>query len=376
MLPAAAAVQMALPAVAQGVQCAKPALSRATHAEDRGVWIHPERYFTTSDGKAGREQVRAMVRRYADAGFNLLLPWTVSGYLAALDDPRLQARHPSATWDALGAIIDEAAVQGMGVDLWYSFTDYRGPASPEFDAAYGGNPAWRALSGARARTGKDEGDGAWVVCPQHVEARQWQHKLLMRTLKRYPKVRGLHIEEPGYGTKDYCLCELCVRLFKEIHGLPLAEHLQSQQAQDLKTIGNSAFAWELREELQSKAPGIVYSMNGGNDWREDRVQGRDWGRWALSGWIDSFVPQVYEEKMDAFRKQLQITLDDIGAACPVHAGIALAWSGGKNDIGTVLRQIDLARDMGSQGIVLFHGAAFSDDDLKALRQGPFRNAGR
>jgi uncharacterized lipoprotein YddW (UPF0748 family) len=167
-----------------------------------------------------------------------------------------------------------------------------------------------------------------------------------------------------------------VRLFKEIHGLPLAEHLQSQQAQDLKTIGNSAFAWELREELQSKAPGIVYSMNGGNDWREDRVQGRDWGRWALSGWIDSFVPQVYEEKMDAFRKQLQITLDDIGAACPVHAGIALAWSGGKNDIGTVLRQIDLARDMGSQGIVLFHGAAFSDDDLKALRQGPFRNAGR
>lgn len=373
-LPAAAIAPAALPLLGRAATCGETAPMARSASEDRGVWIHPERYFTTTDAAAGRSQVRAMVQRYADAGFNLLLPWTLSGYLLAVEDPRLRAQHPSANWDALSVIIEEADQAGLKVDMWYSFTEYRGPASPEFDPAYGGDPAWRAINSEKMLTGKDEGDGAWEVCAQHAGARRWQHALLMRALKRYPKLRGLHIEEPGYDSKDYCLCPLCSRLFNEIHEMSLTDHLQSQQAQDMKTIGNSAFAWELREELNQNAPNIVYSMNGSYDWRHDRARGRDWGRWAISGWIDSFVPQVYEEDVDAFRKHLRITLDDIGSVCPVHAGIGLAWSEGKNEIGTVLRQIDAARQMGAAGIVLFHGAAFSDDDLKALKQGPFRSS--
>ena len=36
------------------------------------------------------------------------------------------------------------------------------------------------------------------VCPQYSGLRRWQRDLLTRTLKRYPLIRGLHIEEPGY----------------------------------------------------------------------------------------------------------------------------------------------------------------------------------
>jgi len=345
-----------------------------THAggEDRGVWIHPERYLTTRDDREGRAQVRTMVNRYVDAGFNLLLPWTVSGYLAAVEDPRLQQAHPSASWDALGVLLEEAQAQKINVDIWYSYTEYRGPKSPEFDPAFGGDPAWRAIHSEKFKSGKDEADGAWNLCPIHAPARRWQLDLLGRALKRYSSARGVQIEEPGYDTGEYCLCALCRNLFQQIHGLPLEQHLQSQQAQDLKTIGNSAFVWELREFLGSQHPQMLYTINGGADWRRDRRRGRDWGRWALSGWMDAFIPQVYEENVEAFRRNLQRTIDDLGRACPVQAGIALVWSEGKNDIGMVIRQMDAARELGAKGILLFHGAAFSDADLAQLRKGPFR----
>jgi len=371
MLPAVAAAPavLAAPANASTLDAAHVTSPSAKY---RGLWIHPERYFTTSDAKEGRAQVRAMVARYADAGFNTLLPWTVSGYLVAVEDARQRDKHPSASWDMLGVIVEEAQQASMRVDMWYSYTEYRGPASPEFDPKYGGDPSWRALNEDKIRLNKDEADGAWNVCPQHAGARQWQYALLMRALKRYPALRGLHIEEPGYDTKAYCLCALCTRLFEEVHNKPLLDNLQSQPAQDLKTIGNSAFAWEMREQLRAGAPGIIYSMNGGHDWRHDRLRGRDWGRWAISGWLDYFVPQVYEESVEAFADHLHVTVKDIGFACPVYAGIAIDWSEGKNNIDMVVRQIHASREQDVQGLVLFHGAAFSDADLKALKQGPFR----
>ena len=107
------------------------------------MWIHPEQH-TAAGEKEGKAQIKATVERYARANFNLLLPWTVSGYLAALDHPEYRKDHPTAEWDYLGVLIDEATKLGLDVDLWYSFTDYRDPKSPEFNPAIGGSPEWMA----------------------------------------------------------------------------------------------------------------------------------------------------------------------------------------------------------------------------------------
>ena len=370
MAPAAAVAGKLV--IAETAPKQKPQGLERASGEDRGIWIHPERYLTTRDPEQGRAQVRTMVSRYVDAGFNLLMPWTVSEYLVAVEDPRLQSAHPSASWDALKVITEEADAQGINVDIWYSYTEYRGPKSAEFDPAFGGDPAWRAIPMDKFRSGKDEADGAWNVCPQHEPARRWQMRLLDAALKRYPTARGIQIEEPGYDTSEYCLCALCRKLFEQVNGTALEDHLQSQQAQDLKTIGNSAFVWELREYLRANHPQMTFTINGGHDWRRDRKRGRDWGRWAVSDWMDAYIPQVYEEDIDSFRRNLHLTIDDIGRACAVQAGIALAWSTGKNDLGMLIRQIDAARELGAKGVLLFHGAAFSDDDLKQLAKGPFR----
>lgn len=342
--------------------------------EVRAIWIHPEQH-TDADEKAGKAQIKAQVDRYARANFNLILPWTVSGYLAALEHEEYRKDHPTARWDWLGYLIEESAKAGIDVDMWYSFTDYRDPKSPEFNPAIGGSPQWMAkrideLQPNQTVMKLDK--RVDNVCPQHYQARQWMQAQLERTIARYPKLHGLHIEEPGYGTKGYCLCDLCAGIFEQLHGRKLIDSLESPQAEDFRTLGNSAMIEELRGQLAAKHPNMLLSANGGYDWRHDRIRGRDWGRWGAAGWLRYYVPQVYVSDIEVFRKQLALTLDDIGRSCPVYAGMALDSTSGKNTIQNIAQQIEAARDLGAPGVALFHGAAFTDEHLDVLRSTVFR----
>lgn len=370
--PALAAAAQTPPQSAQQLP-AVPRASRPKH-EVRAIWIHPEQH-TDADETKGRAQIRETVQRFAKANFNTLLPWTVSGYLEALDTPSYREKHPTAAWNSLGVLLEEAKREGLDVDLWYSFTDYRDASSPEFNPAVGGSKEWAAKR-------IDEIDPKQTlvpmkykrvdnVCPQHYPARAWMLGQLKHTLDRYPTLHGLHIEEPGYGTEGYCLCDLCTTTYEQLYGKKLFDDIKSPQAEDFRTLGCSAFMESLRAKLQANYPKVVFSANGGHDWRHDRVRGRDWGRWAQSGWLNYYVPQVYEPDLAKFRSQLALTISDIGMSCPVYAGMARDSTTGKSDVSQLIQQITAARDLGAPGLCLFHGAAFTDADLEALRKGPF-----
>lgn len=343
--------------------------------EIRAIWIHPETTFA-ADEKTGRQQVQETVQRYARAGFNLILPWTVSGYLTALDHSAYQKKHPTAAWNSLGLLIEEASKEGIDVDMWYSFTDYRQVDSPEFDPAVGGNRAWAAKRIEEVvpnpATGKVEDPSVDNVCPQHYEARAWMLQQVESVLQRYPKLHGLHIEEPGYRQRGYCLCDLCQSLFQQMQGKKLTENLDTAPAEDLRTIGTSAFMAELRDGLKKNHPKLVLSVNGGPDWRHDRLRGRDWGRWAQAGWLRYYATQVYVSDTASFREQLGVTMNDISRECQVVAGISINWSEGRNTLQEVIRQIEASRELGAAGVALFHGKAFSDEDLRAIKAGPFQ----
>lgn len=343
--------------------------------EMRAIWIHPEQH-TAADEVEGKKQIKATVDRFAAANFTHLLPWTVTEYLAALDHEEYRKDHPTARWDWLGYLSEEASKAGLETHLWYSFTEYREDTAPEFNPAIGGNPAWKAKRLDELRPDQTVYKFEWhkvpSVCPQHFEARHIMQAQLDRALTRYSKISGLHIEEPGYATTGYCVCDLCQELYKRLHGESLPDVMTSQKAEDFRTIGCSAFIEEMKDVLAAKHPTTIFSANGGYNWRHDRIRGRDWGRWANSAWLRYFVPQVYQSELETFREQLALTLDDIGETCPVVGGISIDSTSGKSNIENVMAQIEASRRLGAQGVALFHGAAFTDDHLKALKAGPFK----
>ena len=374
--------------------------------ELRGVWVETEQF--SPDPATGKAQIRDTVERLADARLNSLLAWATSGFLVGLTNPRYAKIHPPAQWDALGYLIEQAGRKGLPVHLWYSFTDYRDINSPDFDPEVGGNPDWAAIRVDEFLpdypiSSKATSASLWErflkkpqwemdrleiplssqnrkhdVCPQHREARGWQLRLLEGVLKRYPQLAGVHVEEPGYDYPGNCVCSLCRGVFQQLYGKRLEEHLDSLEAQDFRCLGTSAFMAELYQLVRREYPRLYFSANGGYDWRrERRLLGRDWARWVRMGWLDYYAAQVYTPSVEEFRQRLSMVVKDVGKDGPVVAGIGIRWSGHPdNNIPneTVVREIEIARETGAPGQVLFHAGVIDQELVEALRNGPYRSA--
>lgn len=340
-------------------------------SEARGIWVHLTHF--NADPVQGKAEVEAFVDRYAEANFNLVLPWVLSEYMAALTDPSYLDSQPTAKWDALGALVHSARQHHLQVHFWYSFTYYKSPRSPEFNPEHGGNPAWAARRVLPAKTpGQPPVVSAPMtdVCPMHPEARAWQIKLLEAMLERYPGI-SIHIEEPGFGYPGSCVCDLCQSLFRKIYGTDLVESIHTPQAEDFRCLGTTELIRELRTKLASRTPRPCLSVNGGPLWRSDRQLGRDWKRWADLGWLDYYAAQNYTDDPDRFTQLTRGVLQDL-QPCPVFVGIGVKWSGGATPLPTVLQEIEQARKLGASGVVLFSATALTAEDLARLKAGPFR----
>jgi uncharacterized lipoprotein YddW (UPF0748 family) len=347
----------------------------ASGAEGRAVWLHYSR--VDANPAKGKEQVHSMVQKLAEHNFNLILPAVTDDYLVALDHPEYLESQPFAKWDWLGVLIDEAGRAGLAVHMWYLFMEYHDRQNSPFDPRVGGNPEWAALRLDEYRPDPKTGKLAprtWSdICTQHPEARQWMLGLLRKAIARYPRLAGIHIEEPGYTyPTGYCVCDLCRKIFPMNYGGPLPDALSTPEAEDFRTLGPSFFMEELRDILKNH-PDLVFSTNGGPFWKGDREKGRDWFRWAHEGWLDYYASQCYTPQTAQFRREIGTTIKDLNPDCPVYAGIAFRWSGGGNTVAEINRQIEVSRDLGSAGVCLFYADAITKELYTALKNGPFRS---
>lgn len=351
--------------------------SLAYAGEIRAVWVHPESLFDGDPGK-GRQEVHQFVDRLSDANINLVLPWVRSEYMAALTDERYRKRIPTARWDALGELIKAAHQKGIQTHIWYSFTYYKSPSSPEFDPRHGGDPSWAARQVDELvpdpATGRLKPRGMRNLCPLHPDARKWELNLIETMLARYPLVTGVHIEEPGYSGKGNCVCDLCRQVFRLVYGGDLVSEIQSEKAVQLRCTATTAFMSELHTKIVKKySSKLILSVNGSWSWRSDRRSGRDWKHWAQLGWLNFYVPQIYTSDMRVFATRARATITDLGRECPVVVGIAAGWGRGKtNTAETIVNQVRTARRLGAKGVVFFDGRAMTDEILRALKAGPFK----
>jgi len=346
--------------------CAASGQSNSPSVEARGVWLHLSDF--SADAEQGKVQVRKAVKRLADANFNLILPWVVSEYVAALTDTNYLQIAPNAKWDALGELVREAHERGLKVHLWYSFTYYKSPRSPEFDPKHGGSPEWAARS-LTAFNGKT--NLMTDVCSTRGESRLWELKLIESLLNRYPDISGVHIEEPGYGYPESCVCERCRLLFGK-YGKDLEKVINTLLAEDFRCQGTSLFIEELRKRMDKRNPKPILSVNGGPFWKNDRSLGRDWKHWAEVGLLDYYASQNYSSDFDTFKSYTQTILSDLPNTCPVFVGIGIKWSGGETPLPVALQQVDYARSRGAKGILFFSAKSLTDDYLNALKAGPFK----
>jgi uncharacterized lipoprotein YddW (UPF0748 family) len=344
------------------------AAAAAGGVEVRAVWMPLEGHVSEDPAK-GVVELQAMIDKLANANFNTVLLFIRSDYLVALDDEAYRKPSPLAAWDAVGKAIDLCDQHGLKVEAWYSFTHYKSPASPEFDPKQGGDPAWASVAlgelGSSTRSMLD-------CCPMHANARAWQLKLIKRLLKRYPKLSGVHLEEPGYGYADRCACDRCQQTFQAVYEAPLKRSFGGERNIDLRCLATTAFVRDLHSFLRKEKPNLKLAVNGGPDWRVDRSLGRDWRRWADFAWLDYYAAQVYTPDVVAFTQQSQSVLTSMQGRCPVYIGMAAKWSGGETTPAILAQEVAKARELGADGVALYHASALMEGYLDALKAGPFK----
>jgi uncharacterized lipoprotein YddW (UPF0748 family) len=349
------------------------------NSEIRAVWMVPRLLFDEDPDK-GKMEVRKFVKKIADANFNVILAEMPSEYIAAITDDRYQKVIPIIKWDAIGELIKNSREAGIQVHIWYSFTDYKSPRSPEFNPVHNGNPEWAAVQIDELNMDRTSNVKSLrrmsVICPLHPEARHWELRLLGQVLQRYPLLSGVHIEEPGYGGRGDCVCDLCLKLYRDIYGIIGTPDVNGPQAEELKCLGTTEFMRQLRNQTKIKNPKILLSVNGGHSWQIDRHSGRNWKRWADLKWLDFYVPQIYTTDVNKLRDNAQTTVLALGNDCPVVVGIAVKWGleeRNRNSVETILKEIDIARRVGAKGVIIYKAEYLTNEYLSALKSGPFRD---
>lgn len=342
------------------------AIAKQSATEIRAAWLPLGGHFSKEEIK-GSTEVKACVNRLADAHFNTLFIWVTSEYAAALHNERYRSQEPLAKWDAVGVAIRAGAARGLQSHVWYSFTYYKSSQSPEFDPSEGGDPTWVSVAKEAPAAEARSAD----CCPMHPSARTWELNLIKQIIVRYPTLAGVHLEEPGYGYADRCICKACRDAFTRLHHAPLEKELDGQRAADLKCSAMAAFVSEVNQWRRQQGRSLLLSANGGADWRGERTLGRDWPNWAKLGWLDFYAAQVYTADSAEFSRQAATVIKDLAGSCPVVIGIGARWSGGENVTKSIVEQVELSRHAGAHGVAIYHGAVLSDECLTALKAGPF-----
>lgn len=309
-----------------------------------------------------------MMDLVASNGINTVFVMVDSWYAFSIVHPTYQPRKSLAEWDAFGEVLDAAAGRGVEVHLSYPPVNNRSYPTgahdpPDFTPACGGSNMWRARYLDREGHLTESRNN---VCPSRPETRRWQAELLAGLMGRYPTVRHVQLEEPGYDTRSYCVCDECRRQFAVRHGADLVEAVRREGDQDrcpdpdcrgraaaLKCEHMTALVEALRAPLAERK--LVWSATVSYDRWRDRQLGRDWPVWTRNGWIDFVAPMIYLRDTGAFSRALQHgVLAELPAPARACAGIGVHFGGPlvpdpggpAPDINTsaeVMRQIRAAR---------------------------------
>jgi len=353
--------------------------------EVRGLWV--VRSTMTSAAR-----VRAMVEAADAAGFNTIIV-QVRGrgdaFYESRWEPRAETMESTPGFDPLALAIVEARGRGMAVHAWVNTHLVWGAGDlPESPAhLVNDHPDWLAVPQALGRElyGVDPFEPRFVDAlrryardnvgtveglyssPSHPQVKERVYDVWMDLAERY-ELDGIHFDYIRFpsGAYDYSLGALeRFRLWVR----PRLSPGRWQALDDAYTQDPYAFVealagpWgeyrraqitELVDRtyhgIKTRRPDMVVSaavFANAQDAYDSRFQ--DWRGWLERGILDVAVPMAYTPDSNRFRAQVQEATVSAGRQERVWAGIGAYL----NTVDGTLDKIDIARQEGAGGVILF-----------------------
>jgi hypothetical protein len=373
--------------------------------EVRAIHAMPKWYWDGERVETNRARMRQFLTRVEETGLNVIYAWIESDGVASLlgepayaESAEYDFWNPDRGWDPLGELITGAARRGIEVHLWYSFVRYKRSAlpvpelNPDLEVLPSGGRDWGALSKSQYEDGHEDSTtiDARALCVNEPGAHAWTIEVLDRVFDRYPMLKGLHIEEPGYLDAERCVCPRCRDLYADFYDEDPENYLdhiydtsdpyfRDDLALPVKSHGTDAFAETLYDWIEGRDTSRVLSYNGSWLPEFDIPRGRNWPTWSAEGWVPYYAPQIYTSDLDIYRARMERAMEALSdtVIAPVTGIVWGSDRTGSNDAATVADEIELVRsmdgyaDVTAGGTGLFSGSALTPDQTVVLRTGPY-----
>lgn len=361
----------------------------APEDEVRGVWVVRT---TLTD----REQIREMVRRTDEAGFNTLLV-QVRGRGDAYYESGVEPRSPwlggtERDFDPLAVLLDEAHRRGLEVHAWVVAQLVWGlsPLPDDPDHLVNRHPEWLSVPRGLAEDlwrveprdpGFVQALHAWAVDngdrveglfvdPGHPAVRDRLVAVVQDLLQSYD-LDGVHLDYLRYPSPEFDYSRRSLARFREWAGtrlpLGLASSLDARVARGDVTVWArehpdlwdgfrksqvSTLVRAVRRAVDAVDAAATLSVAVFAD-PVDAERGRfqEWRAWLADGTVDVVAPMAYTPDDERFSDLIRLATlaDDAAGGRRVWAGVGIY----QTSLEGALRKVDIARATGAGGVVFF-----------------------
>jgi uncharacterized lipoprotein YddW (UPF0748 family) len=333
----------------------------AKFPEIRGIWYHDlgDRY------NLSRQKITEDISLLKSTGFNAIFVWISNLYAEALRNPGLYGNEiPHSLWDSLSFLMEEARSRNIKVHLWYSINNHKEPyRATELRL----HPDWASIN-------RDLLPVSGGIDLSVADARYYEKELVLYLVDRY-QPDGFHFEEPYYQYAEPINISYTNEFRKIVQTRfgfdPLLRHKDEVLAQAMASTKLEIFSnffHNLKKILNRQNPGVMLSANG--PFLGNKKQGFDAIRWAESGYLDFYVPQIYTDDVQLYKNDLKEVLGKLSDHLHVYIGTAMKWSAydGWNAKKSLETETKLAQLLGANGIVFFtFGHLIKSPDFDAFK---------
>jgi uncharacterized lipoprotein YddW (UPF0748 family) len=269
--------------------------------------------------------------------------------------------------DQLQACVAAAHKRGLRIHAWKVCWRVDG-AKPELLA--------RLRAAGRLQKSDTGAELPWL-CPSHPDNIR-QEKDAVRELVRLAEVDGIHLDYVRFKDSHYCHCSNCRRAFEaqvgrrvenwpaDVGRWPLSKDYRAWRCRQI-----TQYVRDVCAIARAANPRIVVSaaVFGKYPSCVDGV-GQDWVTWLGRGGLDFVCPMDYTENLRDFVGLVRSQIALPGAAGRVYPGIGVTAMESRLDAMQVMDQIEVLRQAGAPGFVLFDlNPMLAFETLPLLRKG-------
>ncbi len=316
--------------------------NRGVGDEFRGLWCHSARGVP---GLPWTETVDAI----EEAGFNALFAnmlWAGVAYYPSdvvPTSPEVQTRG-----DLLAECLDACCQHGIELHLWKVCWNLL-HASPGFVA--------QLRAERRLQQTVDGKEMAWL-CPSDPRNRDYELSAAVEAVRTYA-VHGIHFDYIRYPGSQSCFCPGCRERFEaatcisvtnwpgDVVDGPHREAFNTWRCEQITT-----FVAQSSKALRAARDGIKISAAVFPSWPStcDSIA-QDWVTWAREGYVDFLCPMNYVTDDAEATELITTQLAAVDGVVPIYPGLGPSAKSLAPE--QVVHQLDLVREAGAKGVVLF-----------------------